>query len=142
MGTALNFNFFTFWDYFQALNDVKISISNSIWPYIYGKTISWTFQKWNKNIEKLKLMMSAKSQSIKKKLKNCWNFCFSNLNCHRKITLTQKPLKFTTIQTIIYPLKKNLTGWKYLVWFLCYDSKRRDQQIENFPMEVNYYIII
>ena len=40
--------------------------------YIYGKVISWTFQKWNKNIEKLNLMMSVKGQ-ISKVLKICHN---------------------------------------------------------------------
>ena len=79
-------------------------------------------------------MSSAKSQSIKKKLKNCWNFCFSNLNCHRKITLTQKPLTFTTIQTIIYPFKKTLRDRSIL-----FGSYVMTQNVETSKLKISQW---
>ena len=63
-----------------------------------------------------------------------WNFCFWNLNCHRKITLTQKPLTFTTIQPTIYSFKKTLRDGSIL-----FGSYVMTQNVETSKLKISQW---
>ena len=70
-----------------------MTTSNPILLYIYGKVISWTFQKWNKIIEKLKVMTSAKGESPTKFFLKLLRFLFFKFELSLKDNFNSKPLE-------------------------------------------------